>query len=175
VDLPSLTASWVAIALVAIGLAVAAAGASALARRRRDRVHGALVSIDVGRSTELRSERYRLVGRPDAVRRGSDGRLVPVEVKSRTAPPRGPAYSHLVQVWAYCLLVEETTGVPPRYGVLRYADQEFRVPWDAEARSELLSLRRALARPYDGRARPSPARCGRCAWVSGCDARAPYA
>ncbi|HTT25628.1 MAG TPA: CRISPR-associated protein Cas4, partial [Thermoplasmata archaeon] len=97
---------------------------------------------------------------------------VPVEWKSRPAPAYGPAPSHRVQVLAYCLLCEETRGVPPPFGILRYGDgSEFRIPWDGAARAELLALRWAIARPYDGRALPSPGKCRGCRWREGCDAR----
>jgi len=173
VALPVLTTAegW-ALLLVLVGLALAVWALRALSERRRDAAAGELVAVDVGRPATLRSERYRLVGRPDAVRRLPDGRLVPVELKSRTTPARGPSPSHVVQVRAYCLLVEEATGTPPPYGVLRYADGEFRVRWDARARAELLALRAELLRPYDGRATPSRAKCARCPWVGVCDARA---
>jgi CRISPR-associated exonuclease Cas4 len=103
----------------------------------------------------------------------SDGRLYPVEIKSRAAPPAGPPRSHLVQIAAYCLLVEETTGRAPPFGVLRYSDGgRFRVPWDGATRASLLALRAELDRPYDGRARPSPGRCRGCSWRESCDVRA---
>jgi CRISPR-associated exonuclease Cas4 len=155
-----------------VGCVVVALCAAELYQRRREARWGALEAIDAGRPATLRSERYRLIGRPDSLRRGRDGRLVPVERKQRSAPPGGPFRSHLVQVWAYCLLVEDAEGRAPPFGIVRYADREFRVPWDAAARAELLSIRRAVAAPYDGRATPSPARCPRCRWADGCDARA---
>jgi CRISPR-associated exonuclease Cas4 len=155
-----------------VGLGLAVWGTRALAARRRDAVFGSLVAIDAGRPTVLRSYRYRIQGRPDAVRQLSDGRWVPVEVKGRVSPPGGPTRSHRVQVWAYCLLVEEATGRSPPFGVLRYSDQEFRVRWDPATRRDLLRLRAELLRPYDGRATPSPSRCARCRWVAVCDARA---
>ena len=163
--------SLVGLAAVAVGLGLAVWGARALSARYRDLTLGRLVAVDAGAPAMLRSDRYRVRGRPDALRETAEGRLVPVEVKSRAAPPGGPARSHLVQVWTYCLLVEESTGRSPAFGVLRYADREFRVRWDAIARRELLAIRAELARPYDGRATPSPGRCARCRWVEGCDAR----
>lgn len=173
VGLPPLAPSALAAGVVAIvGLALVAWALRALSQRRQDAARGALVAVDAGRATTLRSERYRLVGRPDELRRLSDGRLVPVELKSRSTPPRGPTPSHVAQVRAYCLLVEETTGMSPPYGILRYADGEFRVRWDGRARVELLSVRAELLRPYDGRATPSPGRCAQCPWVRVCDARA---
>lgn len=170
-DPPALNGTTIAVALVLLGLLLAAWAVRALSARRRDRSLGTLVATDAGSSTRLRSHRYRIQGRPDELRQAPDGRLVPVEHKSRSAPAGGPPRSHLVQVWAYCLLVEETTGRPPPFGVLRYADREFRVPWDGSARAELLALRRELDRPYDGRATPSSGRCARCPWVGSCDAR----
>lgn len=166
-----LSAPEFALVLVLGGVGLAVWGLRALATRRSESAVGTLRAIDAGRSARLRSNRYQLQGRPDALRQAPDGRLVPVEVKSRTSPATGPARSHLVQVWAYCLLVEETTGRSPPFGVLRYADREYRVVWDPAARHDLLALRAEVARPYDGRATPSPARCARCAWVDACDVR----
>ncbi len=170
-DPPALNGTTIAVVLALLGLLLAAWAVRALSARRRDRSLGTLVATDAGSSTRLRSYRYRIQGRPDELRQTPDGRLVPVEHKSRSAPASGPPRSHLVQVWAYCLLVEEATGRAPPFAVLRYADREFRVRWDAPARSELLELRQELDRPYDGRANPSPGRCARCSWVQGCDAR----
>jgi len=165
----------VALGAVVVGLLAVAAGARALGTRRREGRYGALVSVDdaPGRGRLLRSERFGLVGRPDELRRLPDGRFVPVEVKSRIAPRRGPPRSHRVQVWAYCLLVEEDLGTAPPYGILRYGDGgEFRVPWNRSAREELLALRDEVDRPYDGRASPSVAKCAGCRWNEVCDARA---
>ncbi len=161
--------------LVAVGAVVAALALRALLQRARDRRYGTLVSADdgTGGGRTLAAPRYRLSGRPDILRRAASGATIPIELKHRPSFERGPPYSHVVQVWAYCLLVEETTGIPPPYGVLRYSDGvEMAVTWDGDARRELLGIRAALARPYDGRARPSVARCARCPWRLACDARA---
>ena len=56
----------------------------------------------------LRSETYRLTGRPDYIVE-INGELVPVEVKSGRMP-RGPLFSHILQTAAYCLLLEEEEG-----------------------------------------------------------------
>lgn len=163
--------------LIAVGIGglLVALALTLLALRARDRRWGSLVAVDaVGApSMTLRSERYRLVGRPDIVRRRHDGRPVPIEVKSRPSFRDGPPRSHIIQVWAYCLLLEEAEGRTPPYGVLRYADGvEYRVPWGSVERGILLDLREEMAGRYDGRARPTPARCAHCRWWSVCDARA---
>lgn len=166
-----MSAPVLAAVLVLAGLGLALWALRALALRRSEASLGTLRAIDAGLPAVLRAPRYRLQGRPDALRELPDGRVVPVEVKSRTSPSGGPSRSHLVQVWAYCLLVEDASGRPPPFGVLRYSDREYRVPWGAAARRELLAVHAELRQPYDGRATPSPARCVRCAWVKSCDAR----
>jgi CRISPR-associated exonuclease Cas4 len=145
------------------------------AARRAGRGPGRLRSVDLPSAPArlLRSETWRLAGRPDELRELPDGRWIPIEWKSRPAPRGGPPRSHRVQLWAYCLLVEETTGRAPPFGRLRYGDGvEVDLVWDAAARRELRQLREELARPYDGRATPSPARCRRCRYRDGCDVRA---
>jgi CRISPR-associated exonuclease Cas4 len=167
--------TWVALGVIAAGFVAAVAGTRALYLRRKEAHLGALVSVDERdrRAPLLRSERHGIAGRPDEIRRMRDGRWVPVEIKSRSTPPGGPPYSHRIQVAAYCLLVEDTTGRPPPHGLLRYSDGgEFRIPWDASHRAELLRLREEMQRPYDGRATPSVARCRHCPWRDACDVRA---
>jgi CRISPR-associated exonuclease Cas4 len=161
--------------ILALAGALMAGGTWGLARFREGRRRGRLWYVDdADRGGGFVSPRYRLVGRPDEVRRLRDGRPVPVEWKTRAAPARAVPLSHQVQVWAYCLLLEEVTGFRPPYGLLRYGDgTEFRLDWDDEARARLLRIRRAIARPYDGRADPSPAKCAGCRYRPACDARAP--
>jgi CRISPR-associated exonuclease Cas4 len=161
-----------AVALVLVGLVVLTLGVRPLVARRRERRLGTLVAIDPGRPLTLRSDRYRIAGRPDVLRRTPDGTVVPIELKHRPLPPGGAFRSHLVQVWAYCLLVEEATGRSPPFGILRYTDGEVRVPWDPAARAELRSIVRAVRGPYDGRGTPSPGRCARCGWADRCELRA---
>src|SRR5207244_12368460 len=48
--------------------------------------------------------------------------LVPVELKP-TRTDSEPQESHLLQVLAYCLLLEDAEGKPPPYGLLRYQSE----------------------------------------------------
>src|SRR5207248_1150561 len=66
-------------------------------------------------------------------------RIIPVEVKSRAAPPE-PYPSHVMQLAAYCLLVEDVLGASAPYGFIHYRDQTFRVDFTAPLRAELLRL-----------------------------------
>lgn len=162
--------SFFSAALLGAGALVLAGAVAALLKRSRERRHGKLLRVETDGPLVLKSERRRLVGRPDELRATRDGRVVPVELKHRPHPPRGAFYSHTVQLWAYCLLVEEETGRAPPYGILRYTDGEEVVPWNAAAKAALLELARRAQAPYDGRADPSPGKCARCPWSPRCDA-----
>lgn len=84
----------------------------------------------------LFSAAYQLAGKPDYLVETAQG-AIPVEVKSSPAPPV-PYLGHLLQLAAYCLLVEETTGVAPPHGLLKYADALYEVDFTPELRQELL-------------------------------------
>jgi CRISPR-associated exonuclease Cas4 len=146
-------------------------------------VTGVVVAVDspdvaqssdgtIGQVQRLVSHRYGLSGRPDELRRSRDGRIVPVEIKSSKPPASGnPSYpSHLIQLYAYCLLVEENYGASPPYGLMIYRDGITReVPWTGEARALLLSWIDQMQSPYNGAASPSPAKCHRCRHRAICD------
>jgi CRISPR-associated exonuclease Cas4 len=158
------------------GLILVGAAAWAIRRMVAARRWGAPVAFDDGRrpAQNLVSEQLGLAGRPDEVWRLPDGRLVPVEIKSRRAPATGTFASHRVQVEAYCLLIEATTGRSPPYGVVTYAGGESRkVAWEARARTEVMGLLVSARGPYRGEADPSPRKCAGCRWRTGCDARSP--
>lgn len=120
----------------------------------------------------LRSQRYGLIGKPDYVietRRG----LVPIEVKpSRRAAT--PYASDLMQLAAYCLLLEETEGAPP-YGLLRYAEHTFKLPYSEQIRADLLELLHDMRADRDAadvaRSHAEPGRCRGCGFWEQCEDR----
>ncbi|MEO7706681.1 MAG: CRISPR-associated protein Cas4, partial [Thermoflexales bacterium] len=82
---------------------------------------GEVIYSDTGAWTHndesLRSKAHDLVGKPDyLVRTGRH--VIPVEVKASLAPER-PRPGHVLQLGAYCLLVEEHFGARPPYGIIR--------------------------------------------------------
>lgn len=121
----------------------------------------------------LFSNRYRLTGRPDYLVRGKEG-VVPVEVKSGTVGGQ-PYPAHVLQLAAYCLLVEEQEGRAPPYGILKYRDRAFEVDYTAALRAELLAalgtLRRDLQARRVDRNHDEPARCTGCGHRRHCDQR----
>ena len=119
----------------------------------------------------LIARRYALVGKPDYLL--AAGRyLVPVEVKPGRRATE-PYLSDLMQLAAYCLLVEETTGARPPYGLLRYAQATFKVRFDDRVRGDLIALleeMRAVDHPLAAqRSHHQAARCRGCGFVRQCD------
>ena len=121
----------------------------------------------------LYSSRYRLTGRPDYLVQGRKG-VIPVEVKSGASPDQ-PYRAHILQLAAYCLLVEEQEGRAPAYGILKYDDRAFEVDYTAALRTRLLrsvaSIRRGLSAPDVPRSHEQAARCRGCGYRGQCDQR----
>lgn len=119
----------------------------------------------------LFARRFGLTGKPDYVieRRGS---LIPVEVKPGRRASR-PYESDLMQLAAYCLLVEETSGTAPPYGLLRYAERTFRLDYTPAVRDGLLltldEMRATLENDHCDRSHDEPQRCRSCGFYSQCD------
>ena len=89
----------------------------------------------------LRSSRLGLVGRPDHLLRSGDA-LIPVEQKpsARRVQP-----SHVMQIAAQCLLVEETYGVRPPFGIVVLAGgNRAKVPFTPELERRLLQTVAAM-------------------------------
>lgn len=122
----------------------------------------------------LFSRTHRLTGKPDyLVQQGRE--IVPVEMKSAHAPHDGPRRSHVLQLAAYCLLIEETYPQKPKYGIVKYADRMFAVDYTDALRSELLNvigaMRDDLARGAAERSHDEAARCAHCGYRHACPER----
>lgn len=118
-------------------------------------------------------EMLKLTGRPDyLVQQGQA--VIPVEVKSTYAPPT-PYESHLFQLAAYCLLVEEANGKRPPYGILHYQNRTYAIDYSPQLESDLLDilveLRQTERLDEVHRSHQSPARCARCGYRQICDQR----
>jgi CRISPR-associated exonuclease Cas4 len=149
-----------------------------LARRGRVRSglpQGRVVAADVGDwqrlDRPLFSRQHQLTGRPDyVVADGAD--LIPVEVKSGRAPAH-PYASHVLQLAAYCLLVAQTSGRRPPYGILRYADQTFEIPYTDDLEEELLEVLASMRDDLEDRDAPrnhdDARRCAACGYREHCE------
>jgi CRISPR-associated exonuclease Cas4 len=165
-----------AAALVVLGLLLLWWG-----RRRRAATGlpaGDVIYSDTGLWQEVQqpllSRRFGLVGRPDylvQVKENGKQITVPVEVKSRRRPPQ-PLDGHVLQLGAYCLLVEDHYKQKPPYGLLHYADATLRIPFDDGLRHAVLdtsdAIRRARRAPDVTRQHYDPARCRGCGYAHAC-------
>ncbi len=170
--------------LLFLALLLAAAGLALLLwGRRRQRATGvpwgAVVYSDTGAEESvpapLISRRYGLVGKPDylvAAAQTGQRTPIPVEVKRRRAPVQ-PLESHILQLAAYCLILEDLHGAAPTHGILRYADRAFTVPFTPDLRRAVLAAaagirtaRRAADPPR--RSHAERARCVHCGYRRAC-------
>ena len=119
-----------------------------------------------------------LVGKPDyLVEKGEQ--VIPVEVKT-SRPPDVPYDSHLYQLAAYCLLVQQIYGARPPYGILHYSDNSrstrtFKVNYTLameQSISQLIhEMRQREKRTDVARSHEIVGRCTRCGYRSTCDQR----
>jgi CRISPR-associated exonuclease Cas4 len=145
---------------------------SAERERERSNVHGRIAYIgENGSPRLLMSEEHGLTGRPDYILE-IDGGLVPVEAKTGRVP-RGPLFSHVIQLAAYCLLLEQEGRVT--YGILRYGEVQHIVAFDDNLRALLLKkigeLREAMASGEAHRDHDRPGKCRSCSRRDACPER----
>jgi CRISPR-associated exonuclease Cas4 len=182
---------WLLLLLLFVVLAVAvfAQSAARSATRGAGLPRGNLLYSDtgfpVGRTGEIVTERgerlekalvsrrYHLTGRPDYLVKTTEG-VVPIEAKSTKCPAGGRAYdSHVMQLAAYCLLVEDVLDERVPYGVIRYRDCELTIDYTPELREDLLALLEEImeARRAEEvhRSHEDPRRCAGCSMREVCD------
>ncbi len=114
-----------------------------------------------------------LTGKPDYIIQHG-GAWIPVEVKSGFAPTT-PHESHIMQLAAYCLLIQRTRDRRPPNGILQYRNRTFEVDYTPELENRLLDLlvemRNCERRGRADRSHNSKARCSGCGFRSYCDQR----
>ena len=88
---------------------------------------------------------------------------------------RGPLFSHILQVVAYCVLLEEEYGHAPPYGIIRYGDTAFEIEYNEDQKSLLLQklgeMRAAIARGGAHRNHNRPGKCIHCSRRAACPER----
>lgn len=168
--IPAIAAAGLLLTLATVALVLAAR-----LRQRHGIPGGKVVYSDTGAggvpTKALYSPRYDLTGKPDYLVETKDG-LVPVEVKPGRDDSE-PHESHMLQVLAYCLLLEDAHGKPPPYGLLRYRTNSFKIDYNTETRAYLLDvieeMRAARGLPEVHRSHEQPGRCRGCAYAPVCE------
>lgn len=87
---------------------------------------------------EIVSQSYGIKGKPDYILKIDDD-YIPVEEKS--ADFASPKYPHVIQITAYCMLIEEKYGKIPPYGILKYKNSEFKIPYENRWKNRVLKIR----------------------------------
>ncbi len=120
----------------------------------------------------LYAPELELVGKPDYIVKDERGCVIPLEFKSGNAPTH-PWDSHIVQLSAYCYLIERHFSQRPPYGIIRYQNKSFTIPYTAELESQLLTViqeMRMVERTQSAqRSHNQPARCRGCGYSQICD------
>jgi CRISPR-associated exonuclease Cas4 len=102
---------------------------------------GDLVYEDAdGQGEILYSDQVPLVGKPDYIIKLPNGQLVPIELKLSVQNVATPHSNHVIQLAAYCLILEDYSEVPPTHGILRYADCDFTVEYTPTLRKKVIRL-----------------------------------
>lgn len=147
---------------IGLGLLLAALALSILLlngrRFRRERLirekhrmlglpEGELVYEDAdGQGEPLSSSAHPLAGKPDYVVKLPDGRPVPIELKPGVHDATAPYSNHIIQVAAYCLILEDYFEQAPTHGILRYADREFTVEYTPALKKKVIRLLTEMAK-----------------------------
>jgi CRISPR-associated exonuclease Cas4 len=123
----------------------------------------------------LLAHAHQLKGKPDfLIKQG--GQIIPVEAKTGRTPTQ-PYYSHIMQLIAYCVLVEAHTGQRPPHGILRYPERQFTVEFtlarEQELRNILSSMRQERRVQEVHRSHTNPNLCAACGFKAQCDERLP--
>ncbi len=136
----------------------------ASALRNEFRVKGKIEYIDMDESKVFKSERYGLSGRPDYVIKLADN-IIPVEEK-KGRTPQGPLFSHILQVAAYCLLIEDIMGKAPPYGLLKYPEREDEIEYNDDIKKMLVEklgeMRGIISTGDAHRNHDRPGKCTHC-------------
>lgn len=118
----------------------------------------------------LFSKRYGLTGKPDYIVE-EKGATIPVEVKPNRVS-LSPRESDVMQLAAYGLLIEESFGVTPPHGLLKYRDAVFQVDFTDELRGRLLALLDEMCRNITARdvarSHAESPRCRACGYRAEC-------
>jgi CRISPR-associated exonuclease Cas4 len=119
----------------------------------------------------ITSHRLRMSGKPDYVYSMPD-QAVPIEVKRHRAGRFGPRDRDVIQLLAYCVLIEDVWGVAVMHGLIEYADRRFTVPYGPEQRRQVLELAEEIRRDRRAadvaRSHHEAWKCRRCGYSETC-------
>jgi len=133
---------------------------------------GKVIYSDLDRPGKaLYSKNLGISGKPDYIVKGRGRSLIPVEIKSGRA--HEPYKGHIMQLAAYCYLVEEIYHKSVPYGIIVYSDGlQHRINFDKALRSDLLAtvgeMKRALRHDCPKRGHNYKQKCLHCSFNGSC-------
>lgn len=133
---------------------------------------GQVIYSDLDRPAQaLHSRRLGISGKPDYIVKGGGKSLIPVEIKSGRASK--PHKNHIMQLAAYCHLVEENYNHPVPCGIIVYSDgRQHVISFDSALRSELQAtvaeMRGALLHGCPDRGHSRGQKCRGCSYQNNC-------
>jgi CRISPR-associated exonuclease Cas4 len=163
------------LALIFSGIAIVLFILAARQKRQAGIPGGRVIYIDTRQWGKVEKPLYdpvlRLTGKPDYLV-SQRGQIIPIEVKSRQAPPI-PYDSHIYQLAAYCLLVESEYGTHPTHGIIHYANKNFAIDFTAQLEASTQAIIREMQgrsiRSQVDRSHQDEKRCQHCGYRSICD------
>ena len=122
------------------------------------------------------SKKYKISGKPDYIVK-QNKYFIPVELK--TGNHSKPQKNHILQIAAYCHLLEQNYGGFVPYGILVYNDtDQYKIPFDPMIRFELEStikkMRYSLKTGKIIMNHSDFKRCRACSMRTYCDYKIPY-
>ena len=133
---------------------------------------GKVIYSDLDRPGKvLYSKNLGISGKPDYIVIGRGRSLIPVEIKSGRA--HEPHRNHVMQLAAYCYLVEENYHRSVPYGIIVYSDGlQHRINFDKYLRSDLQAtvdeMKRTLGHDCPRRMHNHKQRCRHCSFNGSC-------
>jgi CRISPR-associated exonuclease Cas4 len=124
------------------------------------------------KSKVLYSHMHNLSGKPDYIIKITN-KYIPIEIKTGRVP-RGPLFSHIMQLACYLLIIENNYGTPP-HGILKYGEREHKIDYTEELRRTLLEkveeMRDILDTAEAHRNHNRPGKCRSCSRRDKCPER----
>jgi len=164
-----LSAIWLVSAAVFMVVALKSTQLARSARAIVNLPNGIIEYVSGEGVEDLSSKKTGLIGKPDYVI-NVRGSFIPVEIKTGRVP-RGPLFSHIMQLTAYCVLVEEKYG-KTEYGMLMYGNQAYRISLTDELKTTLFKkvdkMREALKTGIVHRDHSKPGKCRYCSRRNAC-------